>query len=45
MEEWKAAGGQTGFSYSDTLNEIQAKLNGCTTKTPRQEAMQKAGDS
>ena len=44
MDEWKAAGGQTGFSYSETLNEVVAKLNGLTTKTPRQEAMQKAGD-
>ena len=44
MEEWKAAGGQTGFSYSETLNEVVAKLNGLTTKTPRQEAMQKVGD-
>ena len=28
MDEWKAAGGQTGFSYSETLNEVVAKLNG-----------------
>ena len=44
MEEWKASGGQTGFSYSETLNEVVAKLNGLTNKTPRQEAAQKAGD-
>ena len=44
MDEWKAAGGQTGFSYSETLNEVVAKLNGLTNKTPRQEAVQKAGD-
>ena len=43
MDEWKAAGGQTGFSYSETLNEVVAKLNGLTTKTPRQEAMQEGG--
>ena len=44
MEEWKAAGGQTGFSYSETLNELVAKLNGLTNKTPTQQKAEKAGE-
>ena len=44
MEEWKASGGQTGFSYSETLNEVVAKLNGLTNKTPTQQKAEKVGE-
>ena len=31
MAEWKAAGGTTGWSYSDTLNKIVSDMNDKTT--------------
>ena len=31
MAEWKAAGGRTGWSYSDTLNKIVSDMNDKTT--------------
>ena len=31
MDEWKASGGRTGWSYSDTLNKIVSDMNDKTT--------------
>ena len=31
MDEWKAAGGRTGWSYSDTLNKVVSDMNDKTT--------------
>ena len=40
MDEWKAAGGRTGWSYSDTLNKVVNDMNDKTTgKTKAGEAI------
>ena len=43
FEEWKAAGGRTGWSYSDTLNQVVAELNNLATRSKTGQAVDSAG--
>ena len=43
FEEWKAAGGRTGWSYSDTLNQVVAELNKLATRSKTGQAVDSAG--
>ena len=43
MDEWAAAGGRTGWSYSDSLNKVVSELNNIATRSKSGQAIDKAG--
>ena len=43
LEEWKAAGGRTGWSYSETLDKVVSDLNAQTKQTRAGQVAGKAG--
>ena len=44
FDEWAAAGGRTGWSYSDSLNKVVADLNNLATRSKTGQAMDAVGD-
>jgi uncharacterized protein (DUF2267 family) len=45
MDEWKAAGGQTGWGYSESLNRVVAELNEMATRSKAGQTVDALGAS